>query len=325
MRSSSYTDLPRASPAFDATGRNFHPSTLYFPPPHRRACQRPLFVARLGKAKRGARVVRFTNFKMILWAVAGVMLLAPNARAAQCGNASAGFEAWKQEFAAEARGAGMSGQAVAALLSTTYATRTISADRGQKSFHLTLDEFLKKRGASVIVSRGRKLKRTHAALFRSIEERYGVPPGPLLAIWGMETGFGATLGDQKALSSVATLAFDCRRSAFFTDQLMAALKLVDRGILSPNSRGSMHGEIGHTQFLPKNILLYGTGGSLEDPAVALASTANFLKGHGWKAGQGYQPGEPDFAAIQAWNAATVYQRALAQMGRQIDLGDSASQ
>src|SRR5262249_48611166 len=146
------------------------------------------------------------------------------------------------------------------------------------------------------------------------------PPGPLLAIWGMETAFGSQRGNQNVLSAVATLAYDCRRPAYFTDQLYAALKLIDRGILSASSRGSMHGEVGHTQFLPKNILNYGNGGNLDVAANALNSTANFLKAHGWRAGAGYQPGEPNFGAIQAWNAATVYQRAIALVGRQIDGG-----
>jgi membrane-bound lytic murein transglycosylase B len=124
---------------------------------------------------------------------------------------------------------------------------------------------------------------------------------------------------------VATLAYDCRRSAFFTEHLYAALTLIERGVFSPSTRGSMHGEVGHTQFLPKSVLNYGTGGSLDNSAHALMATANFLRGHGWRAGAGYQPGEPNFAAIQAWNAASVYQRALAQLGRQIDgEGSSAS-
>ena len=131
-------------------------------------------------------------------------------------------------------------------------------------------------------------------------------------------------GNQHTLSAVATLAYDCRRSEFFTDQLYAALTLIDRGILSPDARGSMHGEIGQTQFMPKSILNYGVGGSLDNTTAALTSTANFLKGHGWRAGAGYQPGEPNFAAIQAWNAASVYQRALAQLGQQIDGGGGSS-
>lgn len=249
--------------------------------------------------------------------LAALICLSTRASAAQCGNGPGGFESWKQQFAGEARGQGIGAAGIAALMQTQYASATIAADRGQKSFRLSLDQFLAKRGGAVIVSRGRTLKQTHAALFASIEQRYGVPPGPLIAIWGMETAFGAQRGKQNALSAVATLAYDCRRPEYFTDQLIAALKLVDRGVMSANTIGSMHGEIGQTQFLPKNILAYGSG-NLDVAANALNATANFLKAHGWRAGAGYQPGEPNFAAIQAWNAATVYQQALAQMGRQID-------
>ena len=176
--------------------------------------------------------------------------------AAQCGNGSGGFETWKQEFAAEARGKGIGASAIAALMQTNYASATISADRSQR-------------------------------------------------------------GNQNMLSSIASLAYDCRRPEFFTEQLTAALKLVDRGVLSGATRGSMHGEVGQTQFMPKNILAYGTG-NLDVAANALNSTANFLRAHGWRAGAGYQPGEPNFAAIEAWNAAGVYQKAIAIMGRQID-------
>jgi membrane-bound lytic murein transglycosylase B len=250
--------------------------------------------------------------------------IANTARAAQCGSTAAGFETWKQQFADEAGDRGVSAAAVTALLGTKYASATIAADRGQRSFRLSLDQFLAKRGGPVIVARGRALKRSEAALFASLEQRFGVPPGPLLAIWGMETAFGQQRGNQNTLSAVATLAYDCRRSAFFTDQLYATLTLIDRGILSPSTRGSMHGEIGQTQFLPKSILLYGTGGSLDSSANALTATANFLRAHGWRAGVGYQPGEPNFQAIKAWNAASVYQQAIALIGRQIDEGATTS-
>ena len=243
------------------------------------------------------------------------------AHAAQCGSSSAGFAAWKQEFAGEARAKGVSAPTIQALMATNYAQATINADRGQRSFQLSLDQFLAKRGAATIVAKGRQLKASQGALFASINERYGVPPGPLLAIWGMETGFGTQRGNQNMLASIATLAYDCRRSAYFTEHLYAALQLIDRGALSASQRGSMHGEVGQTQFMPKAILAYGTG-NLENSANALTSTANFLKAHGWRAGAGYQPGEPNFAAIQAWNAAGVYQKAIALMGRQIDGGPS---
>lgn len=246
------------------------------------------------------------------------------ARAAQCINSSAGFDAWKQQFASEARARGIKPETIAALLGSSYSHATIGADRGQKSFKLSLDQFMAKRGSAGIVSKGRSLKASNASLFSSIEQRYGVSPGPLLAIWGMETGFGSFTGNQNTLSAVATLAADCRRSEYFTEQLYAMLTLIDRGSLSAATRGAMHGEVGQTQFLPKNVLLYGVDGDgngridLSSTADALASTANFLKGHGWSRGAGYQPGQPNFGAIQGWNAATVYQQAIAIMGRQID-------
>jgi len=252
--------------------------------------------------------------------VAMLACAAPHAHAAQCGSGPGGFEAWKQQTAEQARAKGIGAAGISALMGTNYASATIAADRGQRSFSLSLDAFLAKRGASAIVSRGRAMKQSHAAMFASIQSRYGVPPGPLIAIWGMETGFGSQHGNQNMLSSIATLAYDCRRPEYFTDQLYAALQLIDRGVLSASTRGSMHGEVGQTQFLPKNILAYGTG-NLDNAANALSSTAAFLKAHGWRAGAGYQPGEPNFAAIQAWNAASVYQQAIALMGRQIDGGE----
>src|SRR3984885_2713969 len=246
--------------------------------------------------------------------------LATQAHAAQCGNGSGGFEAWKQQFAGEARAKGFGASGISALMAANYAQATINADRSMHSFKLSLDQFMVKRGAAAVVARGRAMKQKNAALLASIEQRYGVPAGPLIAIWGMETAFGSQHGNQNMLSSIATLAYDCRRPELFTDQLYAALKLIDRGTLTASQRGSMHGEIGQTQFLPKTMLEYGVG-NLETPSGALTSTANYLKGHGWKAGAGYQPGEPNFAAIEAWNAAQVYQKAIAIMGRQIDGGE----
>ena len=268
---------------------------------------------------KGGNLVTATMTGLVMLACLGTA-----AEAAQCGNGPGGFEAWKREFSEEAKAKGIGGTAVGALMQANYASATIAADRGQRSFGLSLDQFLAKRGAAAIVARGRSLKQSQAALFASIEQRYGVPPGPLIAIWGMESGFGSQRGNQNMLSSIATLAYDCRRPEFFTDQLYAALKLIDRGTLSGSTRGSMHGEVGQTQFMPKNILAYGTG-NLDVAANALSSTANFLRAHGWRAGAGYQPGEPNFAAIEAWNAAGVYQKAIALMGRQIDGGGSAAE
>jgi lytic murein transglycosylase len=252
--------------------------------------------------------------------------MASGALAASCSKTAAGFDGWKGEFSSEAAANGISQRTLDKVFATvSYSKATIRADRGQKSFKLSLDDFMRKRGASTIVARGKRMKTANAALFASIEKRFGVPAGPLIAIWGMETGFGTYMGKEHTLSAVSTLAFDCRRTEYFTDQFYAALKLVEAGTLPINARGAAHGEIGQTQFLPKNVLKYGVDGDgnghidmVGSKADALASTANFLRGHGWRPGAGYQPGQPNFEAIQGWNAASVYQQAIAIMGAQID-------
>jgi membrane-bound lytic murein transglycosylase B len=246
------------------------------------------------------------------------------ASAATCGNTGAGFEAWKASFAKDAKKAGVKKKGLAALASASYATKTIAADRNQKSFKYTLDKFMKVRGAPTIVSQGRKKKAQNAALFAALEKRYGVPAGVILAIHGMETGFGGFMGNSPIVSAITTLTYDCRRSAFFKPHAIGALKLVDQGAITANPKGAKHGEWGHTQFLTGNALKYGVDANgdgkvdLNNVTDALASTANFLKAKGWKKGKGYQEGQPNFKAIKAWNAAGVYQKAIAIMAAQID-------
>jgi membrane-bound lytic murein transglycosylase B len=256
--------------------------------------------------------------RTVFWAsLVSLALFSAPTFAAQCGNTSAGFESWKKSFSAEAKANGVNAKAISALMGTSYANATIKADRNQHSFKLSLKKFMQVRGATTIVAQGRRQKAANAALFAKIESKYGVPPGPLIAIWGMETAFGRFTGSQNVLSATATLAYDCRRTEFFQEQLYAMLKLVGSGKVSASAKGAMHGELGQTQFMPKNVLLYG-GGSLNSKEAALAATARFLVGHGWQPGEGYQAGQPNFSAIQGWNAATVYQQAIAIMGKQID-------
>ncbi|WP_040672437.1 lytic murein transglycosylase [Rhodobacter ferrooxidans] len=248
---------------------------------------------------------------------------APAAQAATCGNTSSGFEAWKAEMADEAASAGVGKRGIAALMGASYATRTIGADRNQKSFKYTLAKFLQVRGADTIVSQGRKRLAQSPEFYASLERRFGVPAGVVIAIHGMETGFGGFMGDSNVVSAIATLAYDCRRTEFFTGHLLAALKLVDQGTISAATIGAKHGEVGHTQFLPGNVLRYGVDGDgdgridLSNQSDALASTANYLAAKGWRPGAGFQKGEPNFAVIKEWNAATVYQEAIAIMGARI--------
>ena len=246
------------------------------------------------------------------------------AHSAPCGNTGAGFEAWKADFAKTAKRAGVKKKGLQALAQAQYATGTIAADRNQKSFKYSLDKFMQVRGADTIVALGRKRKAANPQFYAALEQQYGVPAGVLIAIHGMETGFGNFMGDSQVVSAITTLAYDCRRSDFFKPHAIGALKLIDAGSITMATKGAKHGELGHTQFLPGNALTYGvdaTGDRQVDfynMTDALASTANFLRKKGWKPGRGYQQGQPNFKVIEQWNAATVYQQSIAIMAQRID-------
>ncbi|WP_120502530.1 lytic transglycosylase domain-containing protein [Roseovarius sp. EL26] len=246
------------------------------------------------------------------------------ATAAECGNNASGFGAWKSSFVKQAKQAGVGKRGLQALASAQYATRTIAADRNQKSFKYSLEKFMQVRGANTIVAQGRKRKAANPNFYASLERQYGVPAGVIIAIHGMETGFGGFMGDSAVVSAITTLAYDCRRSDFFVPHALGALKLVDHGAITPATKGAKHGELGHTQFLPGNALKYGVDANGDgkvdfySQADALASTANFLRQKGWKPGKGYQPGQPNFQTLQQWNAAGVYQKAIAIMAAKID-------
>lgn len=244
--------------------------------------------------------------------------------AAPCSDTGAQYESWKPVMAAEARAEGVGDRGIAALMGSDYSRVTIGADRNQKSFKYSLDKFMQVRGADAIAQQGRSRLKKNPAFYDGLERQYGVPAGVLLAIHGMETGFGNFMGDTNVVSAIATLTYDCRRSDFFRPHLIAALKLVDRGSITAASIGAKHGELGHTQFLPGNALVYGVDGNgdgridLTNMADALATTANYLHQKGWQPGAGYQPGQPNFAVIGEWNAATVYQQAIALIAARIE-------
>ncbi|MBC7165391.1 MAG: lytic murein transglycosylase [Roseovarius sp.] len=255
---------------------------------------------------------------------AALVLVAGAAKAGPCGDTAQGFDAWKRGFASEAAAEGVGARGLAALQGAQYAHRTIAADRNQKSFRYSLEKFMQLRGSSTIVAQGRKRRARDAAFYDALERQYGVPAGVLIAIHGMETAFGGFMGDTPVVSAIVTLSYDCRRPDFFRPHAIGALKLVDQGALTGATLGARHGELGHTQFLPGNALRYGVdadgNGRVDfyNLADAMASTANFLRQKGWQPGQGYLEGEPNFAVIRQWNAAGVYQQAIALMAAQID-------
>ena len=246
--------------------------------------------------------------------------------AAPCGNDSSGFAAWKQAFAAEAAAAGVGNAGLQALANAQYSQSTIAADRNQRGVKYALNDFIRIRLGSLdsFATLAQREKGRNAQFYSDLERLYGVPAGILLAIHGMETGFGRNMGTTPVIDSITTVAYDCRRSDFFTPHAIAALMLVDRGALAPNQRGAAHGEMGHTQFLPGNALRYGVdvdrNGRVDLYTVAdsLASTANFLRAKGWQPGQPYQEGTANFRVLNEWNAATVYQQAIALSAARID-------
>jgi lytic murein transglycosylase len=168
--------------------------------------------------------------------------------------------------------------------------------------------------------------KTHRATLDRMERQFGVPREIVIAIWGLETNFGAdTSGKYSIFRSLATLAYDCRRSPFFTGQLLDALRIIDDAHMRPEElRGGWAGEIGQTQFLPTPYVKYavdfdgdGKKDLIHSVPDILASTANFLKGHGWQAGQSWAPGSANYAVIKDWNRAEVYQRTISVMASKL--------
>lgn len=249
------------------------------------------------------------------------------AHAASCGNSAAGFGPWLQHIKAEAASQGISQGAIErALAGVNYDANVVRLDRSQRSFKLSFDQFYARRVSSSLISRARGKMQSHRALFDRIEKRFGVPPQIIVAIWGLETNFGGDgHGGKAIIQSVATLAYDCRRPDFFKRHLMSALRIVDRGDMSPQQmRGGWAGEIGPMQFMPTAYLNYavdfdGNGRKDLQHSVPdmLASTANYLKGHGWQRGAGWQPGTANYAALKEWNSADVYVRTIAVMADKI--------
>ena len=158
----------------------------------------------------------------------------------------------------------------------------------------------------------------YAATFAKIGEDYGVPAPVIVAIWGLETDFGAVSGNTPTLQALATLAYDCRRSEKFQAELMDALRLIQSGDLLPSAHGAWAGEVGQTQFMPSSYLKFavdfdadGHRDLMHSVPDFLASTANFLHSYGWQRGGSWEPGTANFAVIKEWNKADVYSRTIA--------------
>lgn len=245
------------------------------------------------------------------------------AHASACSNDGSGFEAWLAGFRQRAAKQGISAATMShSLAGLAYDSGVIRLDRGQKSFKLSFEDFYRRRVSSSLITRGQRLMKQHAALFSRIEQTFGVPKEVITSIWGLETGYGSDKGgDRPILRSLATLASDCRRSAFFENELLNALRIVQRGDKTiAQLIGGWAGEIGPMQFLPSSYVKFavdfdgdGRRDLYNSTADMLASTANFLKVSGWQRGQPWGPGTANYDVIREWNKAEVYVKTISLM------------
>jgi lytic murein transglycosylase len=255
----------------------------------------------------------------------GTLLLttAAPALAAPCGTGS--FDAWLDDFRKEATAKGVSPSAIqAGLTGVTLDKNVLSRDQSQKVFSQSFEEF-SGRMVPPRLTRGSNMLKQYGSVLSRIEQAYGVPGEVLVAIWGLETDFGVNTGKFQTLRSLATLAYDCRRSDLFKAELLDALRIIERGDVAPQEmRGAWAGEIGQTQFMPSNYIKFavdfdgnGRRDLLHSAPDVLASTANFLASHGWQRGKNWEPGGANFAVIKEWNKSEVYARTIGYFATQL--------
>ena len=211
---------------------------------------------------------------------------------AECGG---DWNAWKRGVAEEALAAGASERTVGRVVPRlAYSKRVIDRDRRQGVFTQTWVKFASRMANDFRLATGREKIARNAALFDRVRNEYGVAPEVVASLWGLETDFSSGMGDFDTLDALATLAHDCRRPERFRPELIAGLRLIDRMdvAFAPGVTGAWAGEIGGTQMLPHDILTYGTDGDGDgridlkrSGADTVVSTAAFLQGLGWRAGE----------------------------------------
>ncbi len=263
----------------------------------------------------------------LLAAIAAFLAALAPAEAAQCGNSPEGFKAWLDDFKQVAINDGVSPDVVdKALGNASFDASVLRHDQAQSSWNGDLGSFMASHVTSGRVKRGKQMMLAYAEPLERIEQNYGVPGPVLVAIWGLETDYGAALGKYPTFNALATLAYDCRRGSLYRAELIDALMIVQRGLLTPQQmRGAWAGELGQTQFMPSAYLKYGVSSQgargadlMRDSAAALASTANFLHAHGWQRGAGWDEGQPNFATLQQWNSAIVYTKTVALLADKLN-------
>jgi lytic murein transglycosylase len=215
-------------------------------------------------------------------------------RAASCHN-GASFDRFLADLKQQAVAAGVSQRTIAeASPYLVYDQGIVNRDHGQRVFGQVFTEFAGRMAAPYRMQQGQARIKTYAAAFARAEKEYGVPPAVIAAFWGLESDFGANMGNLPTLRSLVSLAYDCRRSERFVGETIAALKIIERGDLTPDEMvGSWAGELGQTQFLPTHYFTYavdydgdGRRDLLRSPADVIGSTANYIaNGLKWRRGE----------------------------------------
>ncbi|OWF80895.1 lytic murein transglycosylase [Yersinia rohdei] len=206
------------------------------------------------------------------------------------------FPAYVEQLKAQARAKGISDATLnLAFAKIHFVDRVIQSDRNQLEKKVTLDDYLAKVLTPSKIEQGKEIYQRYQPQLSQVTARYGVPERYIVALWGMESGFGKIQGKEDVISALSTLAFEGRREAFFTKELIAALQIIQQGkVDDPQLKGSWAGAMGQSQFMPSSFLTYGADGdgdgkidiwnNIDD---VFASTANYLSTEGWKSGIGW--------------------------------------
>ncbi|VAW48520.1 Membrane-bound lytic murein transglycosylase B, partial [hydrothermal vent metagenome] len=200
------------------------------------------------------------------------------------------FQNWLTHFKQQARQAGISEQTLTEAFKDIHLSqKVLESDRKQPEFTRTFFEYFYSAVSQDRIITGRQQYQKHQKLLNQVTEKYGIPSHILVSFWGMETNYGRYTGNIPIIQSLVTLAYDPRRTTFFSKQLIAALKIIDQGHVHPDQmKGSWAGAMGQVQFMPTNYLQYAVDGdkdgkinlwdSLPD---AFHSAGNFLQHLGW--------------------------------------------
>jgi lytic murein transglycosylase len=263
--------------------------------------------------KRSERLVAYA----IVWLICIIFCTGPGI-ADDCQHGT--FDSWLAGFKQQAAAQGVSQSTIAtALNGVTFDPTVIARDHSQDVFQQSFEQFSGRMVSPDRLRKGSDMLKRYGSILVRIEDAYGVPGPVLVAIWGLETDFGVNQGKFSTIRSLATLAYDCRRTDKFHDELLDALRILDRGdISSGEMRGAWAGEIGQTQFLPSAYLKFavdfdglGHRDLVRSSPNALASTANYLKNYGWTRDQQWAPGSSNFNTLLKWNESEVYAKTVA--------------